>query len=88
MKRKRNTVEFLFLAWTSLILSLAFVIVGIWNTEWELVEKGYYAGTFLWSLFSAVVLSKVIRDNQEDKDEEISIKEVNNTVKPVKQNQD
>lgn len=68
-RRKRNTGAFTFLAWGSLILSVSFLLIGIWNTEWQLVEKGYYAGCFLWGIYSAFVLSKVIRDNQEDEEE-------------------
>lgn len=69
MKRRRNTPAFTFLAWGSFILATSFLLVGIWNTEWELVEKGYYAGCFIWGIYSAFVLSKVIRDNDEDNEE-------------------
>lgn len=69
MKRRRNSGAFTFLAWASLILSVSFLLVGIWNTEWELVEKGYYAGCFIWGIYSAFVLSKVVRDNEEDNEE-------------------
>lgn len=31
-----------------------------------LVGKGYYAGVFIWAVYSAFVLAKVIRDNEED----------------------
>lgn len=64
--KKRNTAAFTFLAWASFIISVSFFIVAIWNTKWMLVEKGYYAGIFIWSVYSAFVLSKVIRDNEED----------------------
>lgn len=66
MLKKRNTSAFTFLTWASFILSVAFFVVAIWNTEWMLVEKGYYAGCFMWAIFSAFVLSKVVRDNEED----------------------
>ena len=69
MKRRRNTGAFTFLAWGSFILSVGFLLIAIWNTEWALVEKGYYAGVFIWSVYSAFVLSKVIRDNEEDNEE-------------------
>jgi uncharacterized membrane protein YiaA len=67
-RSKRNTAAFTFLAWASFILALSFLIVGIWNTDWPLVEKGYYAGCFLWGISSAFVLAKVVRDNEEDKE--------------------
>lgn len=66
--KRRNTAVFTGLAWTSMVLSLSFIIVGIWNAPWILVEKGYYVAVFLWGLMSAVVLSKVVRDNEEDRE--------------------
>lgn len=71
-RRRRNTTEFLFLAWASFILSFSFLLVAVWNADWALVEKGYYAGCFIWGIFSAFVLAKVIRDNQEDKEDGLS----------------
>jgi len=70
--QRRNTTAFTFLAWGSFILSFAFLIVGIWNADWSLVEKGFYAGSFIWGIFSAFVLAKVVRDNDEDKYREIN----------------
>lgn len=66
--RKRNTGAFTFLAWTSFVLSIGFIVVGIWNADWELVEKGFYAASMLWCITSAFVLAKVIRDNEEDRE--------------------
>jgi len=50
-------------------LSFGFLLVAIWNADWELVEKGFYAGCFIWGIYSAFVLAKVIRDNEEDADD-------------------
>ena len=66
MRRRRNTLAFTFLAWASFVLATCFLLVAVWNTEWQLVEKGYYAGCFIWGIYSSFVLSKVIRDNEED----------------------
>lgn len=66
--KKKNTLAFTGLAWASFVLALAFIIVGIWNAPWALVEKGYYAASFLWGVSAAFVLSKVVRDNEEDRD--------------------
>lgn len=52
-----------------MIMAIVFFVVAIWNVKWELVEKGYYLMCFMWGVFSAFVLSKVIRDNQEDKED-------------------
>jgi uncharacterized membrane protein YiaA len=71
--RKRNTFAFTGLAWASFILALSFILVGIWNADWELVEKGFYAGSFLWGVSAAFVLAKVVRDNEEDRDQGIMV---------------
>lgn len=65
-------MAFTFLAWSSFAISVGFFLVAIWNTEWVLVEKGYYAGTFIWAVYSAFVLSKVIRDNDEDREDGVT----------------
>lgn len=66
--KKRNTMAFTGMAWASLILALSFIIVGIWNAPWSLVEKGYFAASFLWGISASFVLAKVIRDNEEDRE--------------------
>jgi len=62
-------MAFTFLAWASFVISVSFFVVAIYNADWMLVEKGYYAGCFIWGVYSAFVLSKVIRDNEEDNEE-------------------
>ena len=66
--KKRNTLAFTGMAWASLVLALSFIIVGIWNAPWAVVEKGYYAASFLWGISASFVLAKVIRDNEEDRE--------------------
>jgi uncharacterized membrane protein YiaA len=72
LRKKRNTLAFTFLSWASFVLSFLFFLVAIWNTEWQLVEKGFYGGVYIWSVYSAFVLSKVIRDNDDDKEDGIT----------------
>lgn len=50
------------LAWTSLILSLTLLAVGLWNATLALSEKGFYAMSFALSLFAAVAAQKNVRD--------------------------
>lgn len=54
--------EFYFLTWVAFILAFSFTLVAIWNTEWELVEKGFYTCIIGWVTFSAFTLVKVLRD--------------------------
>lgn len=50
------------LCWLSLGLSVSLLSVGLWNATLALSEKGFYAMSFLLSLFAAVAVQKNVRD--------------------------
>ncbi|MBT2556680.1 YiaA/YiaB family protein [Hymenobacter sp. ISL-91] len=50
------------LSWFSTILSIALLTVGLWNATLTLSEKGFYAMSFLLSLFAAIAVQKNTRD--------------------------
>ncbi|MEP7303045.1 MAG: inner membrane protein YiaA [Caldimonas sp.] len=50
------------LCWFSLGLSIMLLAVGLWNAELAASEKGFYAMSFLLSLFAAVAVQKNVRD--------------------------
>lgn len=50
------------LCWLSLGLSLLLLTVGLWNATLSSSEKGFYAMTYLFSLFSVVAIQKNVRD--------------------------
>ena len=50
------------LSWCSLGLSVLLLAVGLWNASLTLSEKGFYAMSFVLSLFAAVAVQKNIRD--------------------------
>jgi uncharacterized membrane protein YiaA len=52
------------LAWFATILSLVLLTIGLWNAVLSRSEKGFYAMSFVLSLFSAITVQKNIRDNQ------------------------
>lgn len=60
-----RTKEFYFLTWVAFIVSFSFTLIAIWNTEWMLVEKGFYTSVIGWITFSAFTLTKTIRDRYE-----------------------
>lgn len=65
MNFSRPSPAFIAASWTALFLgSLAFVI-GLWNAEMVLHEKGYYFAVLVLGLFSAVSLQKSVRDRLE-----------------------
>ncbi|MET3130278.1 putative membrane protein YiaA [Oxalobacteraceae bacterium GrIS 1.11] len=50
------------LCWVSLALSVALLAVGLVNATLTLSEKGFYAMSFVLSLFAAVAVQKNVRD--------------------------
>ncbi len=50
------------LAWFSALLSVVLLTVGLWNASLEKSEKGFYAMSFILSLFSAIAVQKNTRD--------------------------
>ena len=50
------------LAWFSTLLSMVLLTVGLWNAELARSEKGFYAMSFVLSLFAAIAVQKNTRD--------------------------
>ena len=50
------------LCWLSLGISLLLLSIGLWNATLASSEKGFYAMSFLLSLFGAVAVQKNVRD--------------------------
>lgn len=57
------------LCWVSLGLCIILLTVGLWNASLGSAEKGFYAMSFLLSLFGAVAVQKNVRDLALFKDE-------------------
>lgn len=50
------------LCWFSLGLSVALLLIGLWNASLASSEKGFYAMSFLLSLYASVAVQKNVRD--------------------------
>jgi uncharacterized membrane protein YiaA len=50
------------LSWFSTLLSIALLVVGLWNASMLPSEKGFYAFAFLLALFGAISVQKNTRD--------------------------
>ncbi|TXD48999.1 MULTISPECIES: inner membrane protein YiaA [unclassified Polaribacter] len=50
------------ISWVVVIASLLLLIIGLRNADLELSEKGFYAISFLLSLFGAITVQKNTRD--------------------------
>lgn len=56
------TSIYLGISWFSTLLSILLLIIGLYHAEMDLSEKGFYAMSFLLSLFAAIAVQKNIRD--------------------------
>jgi uncharacterized membrane protein YiaA len=59
------------IAWFTTLLSIVLLTVGLWNAELEKSEKGFYAMSFVLSLFAAIAVQKNTRDFKTSKKEEL-----------------
>jgi uncharacterized membrane protein YiaA len=53
-------------SWTALLLGTVVYLIGLWNSDMGLSEKGFYFTLFMYGLFSAVSLQKTVRDRLEN----------------------
>jgi uncharacterized membrane protein YiaA len=56
---------FIAASWIALLAGMTAYLIGLWNAEMLLNEKGYYFTVLMYGLFSAVSLQKVVRDQME-----------------------
>lgn len=52
------------LSWFCTLLSIVLLVVGLYNADLYLSEKGFYAMSFLLSLFAVIAVQKNIRDQK------------------------
>jgi uncharacterized membrane protein YiaA len=53
---------YLGLCWTGVTAAITLMTVGLWNAGMSPSEKGFYAMSFVLSLFAAVTVQKNVRD--------------------------
>lgn len=61
----RPTAAFVGASWAALMLGMAAYLIGLWNAQMQLNEKGYYFTLLLYGLFAAISLQKTVRDRSE-----------------------
>jgi len=52
------------ISWFTTIASVLLLIIGLWNADLYLSEKGFYGMSFTLSIFAAIAVQKNIRDVQ------------------------
>jgi uncharacterized membrane protein YiaA len=61
----KPTGAFVAASWVALGIGFLTYLVGLWNADIALNEKGYYLTVLLFGLFAAVSLQKSVRDRME-----------------------
>jgi uncharacterized membrane protein YiaA len=56
---------FIAASWSALFIGTIAFIIGLWNAEMQLNEKGYYFTVLMFGLFSAISVQKAVRDQLE-----------------------
>ncbi|RYY39616.1 MAG: hypothetical protein EOO08_09945 [Chitinophagaceae bacterium] len=64
-KTQGPSPAFIGASWLALGVGFLAFIIGLWNADMELNEKGYYFTVLLFGLFSSVSVQKAVRDNLE-----------------------
>ena len=64
-KQNQPSNAFIGASWTALIIGVSAFLIGLWNAEMELNEKGYYFTVLMFGLFSAISVQKAVRDQLE-----------------------
>ena len=62
----KPTPAFIGASWVALGTGMLGYFIGLWRSEMQLNEKGYYFTTLMYGLFSVVSLQKAVRDRLEN----------------------
>ncbi len=64
-KEGEPTPAFKGASWAALIVGVSAYLIGLFNADMQLNEKGYYFAVLVFGLYSAVSLQKAVRDKDE-----------------------
>ncbi len=62
---QKPSAAFIGASWVALLIGVIAFLIGLWNAEMELNEKGYYFTVLMFGLFSAISVQKTVRDQME-----------------------
>jgi uncharacterized membrane protein YiaA len=62
---QKPSVAFIGASWVALFAGFLAFVIGLWNANMPLNEKGYYFTVLMYGLFAAVSLQKSVRDRLE-----------------------
>lgn len=61
------------MSWFTTIISIVLLVIGLWNADLLLSEKGFYGMSFTLSLFASIAVQKNTRDLEYIKDNSVEI---------------
>ena len=62
---QKPSAAFVGASWLALMAGAVVFVLGLFNADMQLNEKGYYFTVLMYGLFSAISLQKSVRDRQE-----------------------
>jgi uncharacterized membrane protein YiaA len=62
---QKPTPAFIGASWITLFIGIISYCVGLWNSDMQLNERGYYFTILLFGLFAAISVQKSVRDRLE-----------------------
>lgn len=65
MEHSKPSAAFVGASWFALVLGASAYLIGLWNAQMQLNERGYYFTLLLYGLFAAVSVQKSVRDRME-----------------------
>src|SRR4028119_1598110 len=63
--RQQPSSAFIGASWSALLIGITAFIIGLWNADMQLNEKGYYFTVLMFGLFAAISVQKAVRDQME-----------------------
>lgn len=64
-QHQQPSAAFVAASWLALFIGIIAFLIGLWNAEMELNEKGYYFTVLMFGLFAAISVQKAVRDQME-----------------------
>ena len=62
---QQPSAAFIAASWSAFFIGTIAFIIGLWNAEMQLNEKGYYFTVLMFGLFAAISVQKAVRDQLE-----------------------
>lgn len=64
-KLQQPSAAFIAASWLALFTGVIAFLIGLWNADMQLNEKGYYFTVLMFGLFSVISVQKAVRDQLE-----------------------